>query len=434
VCLAVGIHGQVRTNNGGTHMQEDSIQRFFGIPGHQVRSLYFLDSDGHSTSEDGCVAKVIVELSRVDTTFHCRCGRTFTRYYDFHERFVRDLPWGPWPNVYLLVPRFRVACPECGIKTEPLDWIPNRRTYTKRLAQAVALACREVRSISAIAQAFGLSWDTVKEIDKAHLERDFNPPDLTGVRHLALDEFSIRRRHTYATIFLDVERSRVLWVCRTREKHAVKEVFEKVFGQAVCEGIEAVSMDWWEGYEKAFRESLPHAKIVWDLFHIIKKYNHDVVDRVRLDEAKRCQTEEEQRTLKRTKFILVKNRANLVDDEPARLKELLAANKRLASVYILRDALKKLWEYVYCKPAEKWFGGWFKRATDSRIEPLKKFAHSLKERLDGILAHCSYPLHTGILEGVNNTVKVIKRVSYGFRDQEYFFLKIRAHFDGDTPH
>jgi len=414
-------------------MRDDAIQRFVGIPGHRVVGVYFLDTQGRETTEDAEVAEVILELRRNSHPLRCPCGRTFRRYYDFRERFVRDLPWGPWQRVFLLVPRFRVNCPQCGVKTEPLDWIPARRSYTRRLADAVALACREVRSILAIAQSFGLSWDTVKGIDKAYLEGELNPPELAGVRHLALDEFSIRRRHTYATIFLDVERNRVLWVCRTREKQAVKDVFEKGFGKEVCEGIEAVSVDWWEAYEKAVQECLPHAKVVWDLFHVVKKYNQEVVDRVRLDEAKRCQTDEERRAMKKTKFILLKNRANLLDDEPARLKQLLAANRRLSVVYILRDALKKLWDYSYPKAAEKWFQGWYQRAMHSRIEPLKRFARALKDRLHGILAHCRFPLHTGTLEGINNKVKVIKRVAYGFRDHDYFFLKIRAHFAGVTP-
>ena len=414
-------------------MRDNVIDRFIGIQGHRPKMIYFLDKRGHVTESDEEVAEVVVELIRLPAPFRCSCGRQFKGYYDVRERFVRDLPWGPWQKVSLLVPRFRVNCPECGVKSEPLDWIPGRCGYTRRMADAVALACREVRSISAIAKAFGLNWHTVKAIDKAYLEGELNPPDLSGVRYLALDEFSIRRRHTYATIFLDVERNRVLWVCRTRQKQAVKDVFENVFGPRVCEGIEAVSVDWWEGYESAVKECLPNAKVVWDLFHVIKKYNHDVVDRVRLDEAKRCQTDEERRTMKKTKFILLKNRANLVDDEPARLKELLAANKRLATAYIMRDAMKRLWDYKYPKAAERWFNGWYQRAIRSRIEPLKRFARALKSRLDGILAHCRFPIHTGILEGINNKVKVIKRVAYGFRDQDYFFLKIRAHFKGVAP-
>ena len=68
----------------------------------------------------------------------------------------------------------------------------------------------------------------------------------------------------------------------------------------------------------------------------------------------------------------------------------------------------------------------------SHIEPLKKFARRLKDYLPGILAHCRWPLHTSLLEGINNQIKVIKRMAYGYRDDDYFFLKIRAAFPGNT--
>lgn len=59
---------------------------------------------------------------------------------------------------------------------------------------------------------------------------------------------------------------------------------------------------------------------------------------------------------------------------------------------------------------------------------MKKFARNLRGYLYGILAHCRWPLHTSLLEGINNKIKVIKRMAYGFRDDDYFFLKIRAAF------
>jgi len=414
-------------------MRRECIDRFLGIPDHCVQGIYFLDKEGRETEADKQVHTVVVELLRTRRGFRCPCGQMYQRYYDVREQHVRDLPWGPWARVWLLVPRFRVDCERCGVKTEALEWIGRGRTYTRRLAEAVALACREVRSIQAIADAFHLSWDTVRAIDKAALARELDPPKLEGLRHLALDEFSIRRRHTYGTIFLDVERNRVVWVCATREKAAVGAVFRDVFGPQICAGIEAVSMDWWEGYEAAVREWLPNAEVVWDLFHVIKKYNHEVVDRVRLQEAQRCQTQQEQRVMKKTKFILLKNRANLVADEPARLRELLAVNRRLFVVYVLRDALKKLWDYTYAKWAAQWFAGWYQRAIHSQIEPLKRFARSLKKRLRGVLAHCRHPINSGVLEGINNKVKVIKRIAYGYRDHQYFFLKIRGHFTGVDP-
>jgi transposase len=415
-------------------MHPDCIRRFLGIPDHSIRNVSFLDDQGVATTADGRVATVLVVLARTTRRFSCRCGRQFAGYYDCQERLVRDLPWGPWAKVWLVVPRFRVKCPACGVRTEPLGWLAPRCRYTQRLAGAVTLACQEVRSILAIAESFQLSWDTVKDLDKAALEAKLNPPDFRGVRHLALDEFSLRRRHTYGTIFLDAERCRVLWVCRTREKEAVNRVFTEVFGPAVCRQIEAVTMDWWDGYAQAVAECLPHAAVVWDKFHVVKKYNLDVLDRVRVDEASRCHAQPQRLALKKTKFILLKNRHKLTGDEPARLATLLAVNQRLCRVYILRDALRQLWEYHDPTAAANWFRGWYHRAIRSRIEPLKRFARSMRNRLHGVLAHCRFPLHTGMLEGVNNKVKVIKRVAYGFRDQDYFFLKIRGQFNQATPY
>ena len=121
-------------------MQEHSITRFIGIPDHKPSDFCFLDESGRSTENDEEVKEVVVELTRVNRNFRCPCGRTFITYYDVTDRFVRDLPWGPWKKVSLLVPRFRVDCPECGVTTEQLDWITPRRRHTKRLADAVASA------------------------------------------------------------------------------------------------------------------------------------------------------------------------------------------------------------------------------------------------------------------------------------------------------
>jgi hypothetical protein len=77
-------------------MHADKLDRFFGIPSHRVRSVYFVDASRHEVADDGQVDTVVVELERVERDFSCSCGRRFGTYYDFREQFVRDLPWGPW--------------------------------------------------------------------------------------------------------------------------------------------------------------------------------------------------------------------------------------------------------------------------------------------------------------------------------------------------
>ena len=175
-----------------------------------------------------------------------------------------------------------------------------------------------------------------------------------------------------------------------------------------------------------------NAQIVYDLFHVVSNYGREVIDRVRVDEANRLKQDKAARkVVKGSKWLLLRNKKNVRrHKDRVRLKELLAANKRLATAYILKDDLKHLWDYSYEGAATRFWKQWYNRAIRSRIEPLKKFARKLKARLAGILSHCRYPFNTSVLEGINNKIKVIKRMAYGYRDDEYFFLRIRQAFPG----
>lgn len=174
-------------------------------------------------------------------------------------------------------------------------------------------------------------------------------------------------------------------------------------------------------------------EIVFDLFHVVAKYGREVIDRVRIDEANRLREDKPARkVIKGARWLLLRNRENVQLEDRVKLTELLQANRKLATAYVLKDDLKHLWDFVYEGAARRFWKQWYSRAIRSRIAPLKDFAQRLKQHLSGILAHCRWPLHTSLLEGINNKIKVIKRMAYGFRDDDYFFLKIRAAFPGNT--
>jgi transposase len=152
---------------------------------------------------------------------------------------------------------------------------------------------------------------------------------------------------------------------------------------------------------------------------------------VRVDEANRLRDDKPARRLvKGSRWLLLRNRSNVAQGDQVRLSELLAANRSLFTVYVLKDDLKALWSYRHSGYAKQFWSHWYRRAIRSRIEPLVRFAKNLKPYLPGILAHCRWPLGTNLIEGINNRIKVIKRMAYGFRDDTYFFLKIRAAFPG----
>lgn len=356
------------------------------------------------------------------------CGEAVAAIHDRTIRRVRDLPVFEDP-VELEVERLRLTCPRCGPRLEQLDWLDAHARVTRRLAESVARLCA-VTSILQVARWFGLDWKTVKAIDFRHLERTLGPIDLTGVTVIAMDEFAIQKGHRYATVVVEPERKRVLWVGRGRSRAEVRPFFE-LLGPDGCARLRAVAMDMNTAYDLEVKQHCPNAEVVYDLFHVVAKYGREVIDRVRVDEANRLRDDRPaRRVVKTSRWLLLRNRDNVPAEQAVKLDELLAANHALLTVYLLKDELKRLWSYRHAGWAKRAWLDWKRRALDSGLEPLKVFVRRLEPYLPGILAHCRWPLGTNLVEGINNKIKVIKRVAYGYRDDAYFFLKIRAAFPG----
>jgi transposase len=357
------------------------------------------------------------------------CGQTVAAIHETTERWVRDLPILE-ADTWLLVRRLRVNCPTCGPRVEQLDWLDAWARFTRRFADSV-VRLAAVLPLKQVAEYYGLHWETVKRLHKEHLQRTLGRADLADVDVIAMDEFAIQKGQRYATIVVEPYRKQVLWVGRGRGREDLRPFFE-LLGEDGRERLKAVVMDMNGAYEEETRSQCPQAEVVFDLFHVVAKYGREVIDRVRVDEANRLEHDQAARkVMKGSRWLLLRNPDNIHREEDrVRLDELLAANRKLAKVYILKEDLKALWDYRHVGYAWRFWLEWYNRAIRSRIEPLKKFARRLKEKIDGVLSHCRWPLHTSLLEGINNKIKVIKRMAYGYRDDEYFFLRIRAAFPG----
>jgi len=354
------------------------------------------------------------------------CGASVVAIHDRTVRRIRNLPVFE-DAVELRVPRLRLACATCGPRLEQLDWLDPHARVTRRLAQSVARLCT-VTSLLHAARWFGLDWKTVKRIDFQHLERTLGPVDLTGVTVIAMDEFAIQKGHHYATVVVEPQRKRVLWVGRGRSRAEVRPFFE-LLGAQDCQHVRAVAMDMNTAYDLEVKQHCPNAEVVYDLFHVVAKYGREVIDRMWVDEANRLRRDKPaRRVVKTSRWLLLRNRENVPPEQPVKLDELLAANRALLTVYLLKDDLKQLWRYCSQAWARKFWKSWKRRALRSGLEPLKVFVRRLEPYLHGILAHCRWPLGTKLVEGINNKIKVIKRMAYGYRDDAYFFLKIRVAF------
>jgi transposase len=357
------------------------------------------------------------------------CQGQCVAVHDSRWRSIRELPMlGRKVELEVLIQR--VACPVCGPRVQHIDWLGRHQRVTQRLAQAVALGCAKL-PVAHVAEWFDLHWSTVREIDRRHLRQRLSELPAAQPQRLIMDEFALHRGHRYASVVLDADTRRVLWVGLGRSRAAVREFFAQL-GPDGCARIQAVAMDMNTAYDLEVRQHCPRARIVYDLFHVVAKYGREVISRVRVDAANQLRDDKPaRRVVKQAYWLLLRNPARLEPRQQVRLHEVLQANQSLMTVYIMKDALKSLWTAPNAWEWRRRWKQWLEHARQSEIPALIRFADLLKPYWRGILSRVRWPMHTGTLEGINNKIKLIKRMAFGYRDTDYFFLKIKAAFPGN---
>lgn len=279
-------------------------------------------------------------------------------------------------------------------------------------------------TIEAVARHLRIGWDTVKEIQKRHLQRHYARPKLKHLQEIAIDEIYVGRKKFLTTV-LDLHSGAIVFVGTGRGSDALEPFWKRL--RASHARIKAVAIDMSQAYTKAVRENLPKAVLVYDHFHIIKLYNEKLTDLRR--ELYREVTDVLQRdVLKGVRWLLLKNPENLDPKkrERERLDEALELNAPLFVAYYMKDQLRLLWSQPDKRTARQFLNGWIELADLTGIRVLKSMARTLAAHREGILAWYHHPISTGPLEGTNNKIKTMSRQAYGFRDHEFFVLKIMA--------
>jgi transposase len=326
-------------------------------------------------------------------------------------------------RVYLMLAVPRVECHGCGVVRQmTIGFADPRVTYTKAF-QRYALELSQYMTIKDVAEHLGISWDVIKEIQKADLKRRFDKPKLKHLRQIAIDEISTAKGHVYLTIVMDLKSGAVVHVGQGKGGDALKNFWTRLRRSGAK--IEGVATDMSPAYIDAVTTHLPGARLVFDRFHVIKLYN-DKLSELRRALYHQFKDSMQKDVLKGARWLLLKRPEHLdpARNEPKRLEEALRLNEPLATAYYLKEELNEVWEQDDEESAQALLMDWIVYAESSGIRMLQNFAKTLRLHAMGILAYYDHPISTGPLEGTNNKIKTMKRQAYGFRDQEFFRLKI----------
>ena len=280
-------------------------------------------------------------------------------------------------------------------------------------------------TIQDVAHHLGVGWDTIKDIQKRDLQQRFKKPRLGKLKQIAIDEISIGHGHRYLTVVLNLETGAVVFVGAGKGADALAPFWGQL--RAAKAKVQAVATDMSPAYIQAIQENLGQAVHVFDHFHVVKLFNEKLSDFRR--ELYREATEKmDKEVLKGTRWLLLKNPENLDPKrkERERLEEALRMNQPLATVYYMKEDLRQIWDQPDKETATRVLEDWIRRAEASCIKVLQKFAGTLAMHRTGILAYYDCRISTGPLEGTNNKIRTMQRQAYGFRDQEFFRLKILA--------
>lgn len=344
------------------------------------------------------------------------CGRRGSGYDRLPVRRFEFIPvWGF--AVVLLYAMRRVDCRHgCGVKVEQVPWGIGKHTLTKAYMQFLATWARRL-SWQETARAFRTSWEKVYWAVEWVVDWGLAWRSIDTVRAIGVDEIQYGRGHQYLTLVYQIEAGmiRLLWVGKDRTLESFQKFFTLI-GSELASKIEFVCSDMWKPYLELIAQHCTNALNILDRFHVVAKMNK-AIDEVRASEAKRMAHDGYAPVLQRSRWCLLKRRENLTDPQRVRLCDLLRYNLKSVRAYLLKEDFQQFWNYDSPIWAGKFLDQWCTQVMRSRIEPMKKFARTIRGHRELLLNYfrARKQFSSGVIEGLNNKAKVTMRKAYGFR-------------------
>jgi transposase len=335
------------------------------------------------------------------------CGKPGPGYDLLPMRRFEFIPiWGY--AVQLLYCMRRVQCRDCGVKVEQVPWGIGKNTLTQAYMLHLAHWARKLSWLET-ARSFNTTWDKVCQAVEYVVQWGLERRQLGPIRAIGVDEIAYGRGHNYLTLVYQIEAGcvRLLWVGKERTKESFEQFFVLI-GKELAQQIEFVCSDMWKPYLDLIAKHCTQALNILDRFHVVAKLNL-ALDQIRASEARRMARDGYEPVLKKTRWCLLKRPDNLTDNQRMTMRQLLGYNLKSVRAYLLKEE-SPAW-------AGKFLDQWCTRAMRSRIDPLKKFARTIRGHRELLLNYfrAKKQFSSGIVEGLNNKAKVTMRKAYGFR-------------------
>jgi transposase len=343
------------------------------------------------------------------------CGKPRPGYDRLAPRRFEFVPL--WQiAVFFVYALRRVDCPDCGVKVEQVPWSDGKSSLTTTYRWFLAGWAQRM-SWQQVATAFHTTWDKVHAAVEYAVWWGLAHRKLQDVQSIGVDEVQWQRGHKYLTLVYQIDAGckRLLWIGQERREESLRKFFD-LLGYAVLPTLRFICSDMWQPYLDVIAEQASGAIHILDRFHIMANMNK-AIDEVRAGEARRMKADGYEPVLKHSRWCLLKNPANRTPKQTVKLKELLKYNLQAVRAHLQREDFQRFWEYESPAWAGKFLDEWCTRVMRSQLEPMKKVARMLRNHRALILNWFAArgAISSGVVEGLNNKVKLTTRKAYGFR-------------------
>ena len=304
----------------------------------------------------------------------------------------------------------RITTSTGKVRTVDVPWARAQSGFTLLFeAFALALIEREM-PVNRVAEILGVNPQRVWTVFNHWVGKARTADDPSSITRLGVDETSSKKGHSYVTIGVDLDASRVIHATEGKGKQCIESIAKHLINKgAAAHQIKELSMDLSPAFIAGAAVSFPEAQITFDRFHVVKLLN-EAMNTVRIDERK------EHAALKNHKYTFLKNKAALSDKKRQALEEMIALYPTLGTAYRLKTLFNDLWTMPDKPAANVFLNAWCDQVEEAKIPAFQKFANTVKTHWSGIIHFVESNITNAILESINSKIQLAKRRARGFRN------------------